>query len=253
MNNQIKITYHEAIAHCQVASDEHPYLERGFVENLKEIAEEINQNSTIKVVIFKGGMRNFCLGGSHHALTGEGHLEALPFYVADIPRLILSIKVPTIACMVGHALGGGLLLGLWCDLVALCESSLYGANFMSLGFTPGMGGTVVMEEAFGPFLARRLLYTGKLVKGREIRNMSCPISASVFDRDNVEGRCLEWADEMAHLPAVSTQMLKDNQNHRRKIILEEGLKEEQRMHQDLFSRQEIQQFIIDHHQQAKTP
>lgn len=249
MSKQIQVTYQGEIALLQIASDEHPYLEKGYVEELRLAVNELNDHPFIKVVIVTGGNMNFCLGGSHDSLTESNNLEALPFYVADIPRLLLSIKVPTIACMEGHAIGGGLLIGLWCDLCYLAESSLYGANFMALGFTPGMVGTIVVEQALGPYLARKYLFTGKLFKGKEIKSLNCPISSFVFPKQQLKQITLEIAEELCELPVVSLQLLKNNQSRLRKENLEEGLREEQKMHKRLFSQEEIKNFISEHHQQ----
>lgn len=251
MESQIRLEFKESLAIIYIASDENPYISPGFVEELKEVIDQLNQNQKIKVVIFKGGLKNFCLGENREALMAEEHLEKFPLYVAEIPRLILSIPIPTIACMTGHSIEGGLVLGLWCDLAALSESSLYGANFMPLGFTPSMGGTIVMKQAFGDFVARRLLFTGKLIKGREIRISGCPISANVFDRDNIEAHCLDWAEAMMKLPLVSIKKLKENQVVERRAILEKALKEEQSMQEELVTQEEIQKFIHSRHQQLR--
>lgn len=258
MSKQIQVTYQGEIALLQIASDEHPYLEKGYVEELRLAVNELNEHPFIKVVIVTGGNINFCLGGSHSSLTETGDFDEHPLsgknsihplYVAEIPKLILSIRVPTIACVEGHALGGGLLIGLWCDLCYLAETSLYGANFMALGFTPGMGGTIIVNEAFGSYLGKKLLFTGQILKGKEIKGLCCPISNFVFPKNQLKELCLDIAEELCELPLDSLLLLKENQTRVLKERLEKGAKEEGKMHQILFSQENVIKFIKEHHQQ----
>ena len=64
----------------------------------------------------------------------------------SILPLLLDCKIPTIAAMQGHALGGGLAFGCYADLIILAEECFYSANFMNHGFTPGMGATYVYQK-----------------------------------------------------------------------------------------------------------
>jgi methylglutaconyl-CoA hydratase len=51
------------------------------------------------------------------------------------------IPVPTIACIDGPALGGGLELALNCDMRIASKNSLLGLTETSLAIIPGAGGT----------------------------------------------------------------------------------------------------------------
>ena len=121
------------VVKLSISSTEDPYLRYGFTEELKVAIHTINKNKSLHTVIVSGTDDYFSAGASQDALLST-EIEHLPHYVADVPRLLLSINVPTIAIMKGHAIGGGLALGLWCDHCFLSEESLYGANFMTLWF-----------------------------------------------------------------------------------------------------------------------
>jgi enoyl-CoA hydratase/carnithine racemase len=140
--------------------------------------------------------------------------------------------------MAGHAIGGGLVLGLWCDVAVLAEESLYGANFMALGFTPGMGATAVMEEALGAPLSRELLLTGRLMKGREIRAAGAPVASHVVPRDAVLDRARSLARELADVPRAALVLLKQSLATQRRERLERALREEHGNHMQLFTREE---------------
>jgi methylglutaconyl-CoA hydratase len=100
-----------------------------------------------------------------------GKLEALP--------------IPTIAAIDGPALGGGLEMGLACDLrvAGLClylssafarltkvlghSVSKIGLPETSLGIIPGAGGTQRVTRIIGPSKAKDLIYTARTLTAAE--------------------------------------------------------------------------------------
>ena len=196
--------------------------------------------ASARCVVLQGGEDVFNSGA-----TSAGLLDLerpIIDYVAAIPRLLLGIPVPTIAAMSGHAVGGGLLLGLWCDDLVLAEHRLYGANFMALGLTPGMGATVALEEAFGGFLAREMLYTGRLLTGRELRRCGAPLP-HVVPGDEVRGFALRLAREFSRIPVSQLRLLRRTLSARRRIRLEVALSDEKQMHDTLFAAPEARALI----------
>ncbi len=189
---------------------------------IAELGEEV------RAVVIEGGERDFCLGATRETLVAPDAAEQLAHLTHELPRHILSIPVPTVAAMAGHAVGGGFALGLWADVVVLGDESLYGANFVTLGFTPGMGSTVVVEELVGAALAREMLFTGRLVKGRDLPLHSYP-------RSEVVTRARALAEEIASAPREVLLKLKQATAARRRARLEVALVEERAMHDSLFA------------------
>jgi enoyl-CoA hydratase/carnithine racemase len=189
----------------------------------------------VRCVILRGGREIFNSGATRAGLVD--YEQPITEYVGEIPRLLLEIPVPTVASMAGHAIGGGLLLGLWCDHIVMSEERLYGANFMALGFTPGMGATVALESAFGAMLAREMLYTGKLFTGAELRRRGAPLP-HVPPRAEVEDRARSLADDIAAVPPESARLLRRTFSERRLAQLESALKNESRMHREIFANPE---------------
>jgi polyketide biosynthesis enoyl-CoA hydratase PksI len=233
----------DGIASLLIATDEQPYLDQAALEAFAEVVPRVNADDTIRVLLLEGGRKYFSAGASRESLLGADARSRITTYAAELPRLLLQIQVPTVAVMEGHGIGGGLAIGLWCDLAVLAEESLYGANFMALGFTPGMGSTVVLEEALGAPLARDLLFTGRLIKGRELRAHQTPLSYAVEPRDAVRARALERAREIAAVPRPAAILLKANLTARRRAMLEPALGMEQAHHAELFESDETRRTI----------
>ena len=219
------------IVTLQIFTDDSLYIDADFVPRLQVAVDALAQDETIAAVILQGGSDYFSAGGARELLLSE-ELEAS---VEAMPRLLLSIPVPTIAAMTGHAIGGGLIAGLWCDMVALAEESLYGANFMQLGITPGMGATTVLEEMVGASLAREMLFSGRFMTGRELKESGCALAHAVVPKRCVLDRALSLATELADVPRHALLVLKERLAARRLARFESAWSEERAMHSRIFS------------------
>jgi polyketide biosynthesis enoyl-CoA hydratase PksI len=221
----------EGIVSLRVASDEAPYIEADFRDRFAAAVEALKADASVRAVLLEGGSRYFSAGASRASLLRADAGREVPRYAAELPLLVLEIPVPTIAVMAGHAIGGGFALGLLCDLPLLAEESLYGMNFMALGFTPGMGATVLLEEAFGAGLARELLFTGRVVKGRDLAARG----ARVLPRADMGRRAVALAAEVAAAPREALVRLKAMLAGRRRERLQRALEEERQSHEALFA------------------
>jgi enoyl-CoA hydratase/carnithine racemase len=226
----------DGVVAIQVATDASPYLDAAWAQGLITALEVVGRDEQVRAVVLEGGDRVFCAGASREALLNAGRRDDdVIGYAGRVSRALLAVPIPLVAAMAGHATGGGLLVGLLCDTAVLAEESLYGANFMALGFTPGMGASVVMEEAFGPLLGRQLLFTGELVTGRRIREANCPLSHAVHPRDRVRDRARELARTMAAAPRNALVLLRQMIRARRGVPLDLALTAERASHARLFA------------------
>ena len=224
----------DGVVSVSIATDSVPYLNPEFVARFSATVELVSADTSVRAVVLEGGQRYFSAGASREALLGVLTGEGIIDYTAQLTRAILAVPVPTIAAMAGHAIGGGFVLGLWCDMPLLAKESLYGANFMALGFTPGMGATTVLEEVLGGPLARELLFTGRLIKGRELKQMGCPLAHAVMPRAEVNERALSIAREIADVPREALLRLKESLGARRRTQAERAMEDEQANHRYLF-------------------
>jgi polyketide biosynthesis enoyl-CoA hydratase PksI len=203
---------------------------RAFSAGLASIAERPD----IRAVVLEGTGAQFCAGASREVLLGEDAARVVAILMSEIPRQLLAVPVPTVAALAGHAVGGGLTLGLWCDVAILAETALYGASFVDLGITPGMGSTIVLAEVFGPAFARELMLTGRLYTGEELRDRGGFSPGHIAPRANVRDRASALAEEIAGASAAAVRALKAHLARERLARLELALAEERTMHAELF-------------------
>lgn len=201
---------------------------------------EVRESPHAKVVILHGSGPVFCTGGTKSELLGivDGliRFDSVPLY-----RLLLDCELPVISAMQGHALGGGLVFGLYADIVILAEESLYGSNFTKYGFTPGMGATLIMPEKLGPSLAAEMMLTARSYHGGELRTRGVPFA--VAKRQEVVALALRMAKEIASKPLLTLKLLKQSLTRRLAQELPEAVRRETEMHQLTFAQPEVRERI----------
>ena len=167
--------------------------------------DTITAHPTAKVVLLTGLRETFCSGASRETLADLAAGRLRPDELT-LGRRLMALPTPVVAAAEGHAIGGGLALLVSADLAVIAQESRYGANFMALGITPGMGMTRLLETVMGRPLAHELLYIGDLRRGATLAG-AAPFNA-VLPRAEVRDRALHLARALAEKPRNSLIHLK---------------------------------------------
>jgi enoyl-CoA hydratase/carnithine racemase len=228
----------DGVASLRIASDAQPYIEATWADAFAASLAQLADDEAVRVVLLEGGDRYFLAGAHRAAFVTADAASTAKSYAAVAARALLALPTPVVAAAAGHAIGGGLLIALWCDVAVLAAESLYGANFMALGFTPGMGATYAVPEAFGAPLGRELLFTGRLLTGHEIRDACCPLSPAIRPRAQVLEHALLRARAIAEAPRAALVLLKQNLAARRREALEHAVSAEASAHTALCATQD---------------
>lgn len=216
---------------------------RAFVAELLQRLERCHQGD-VKVVVITGLPEVWCAGGDREVLLGLAEGEVAP-YDLTLTRALLEVPVPVVAAMAGHAVGGGFVFGLSCDLVLLGKESNYGCNFMNMGFTPGMGTTRLIQAALGEHLAAEMMFGGQYFRGSHFEGKSH--INYVLGRDKVDKRALKVARRMTDKPRFALELLKRSLVAPRRAAFEEARTVESLMHEICFAHPETRQLIADNY------
>ena len=217
-------------------------LSEAFVEDLLGCLERLGQDQEVKVCLVRGLPEVFCAGAPRELLVRLADGEVAPTDIVLSQRM-LELPVPAIAAMEGHATGGGLALGLCCDMVLMARESSYGCSFMNLGFTPGMGTTSLLEEAVGPYLAREMMLGGQYFRGSHFDGRGQV--NYVLPRDKVWPKAVSVARRMADKPRHALELLKRQQTVARLQRFQAAHTAEAQMHRICFDQPETRQRIKD--------
>jgi enoyl-CoA hydratase len=141
-------------------------------EGLGHALVELRDDADVRVVILVGaGDKAFVSGADisqfeknrHNAEASEEYSKksaAQRALLADYPK-------PTIACIRGFCLGGGMQVAMLADIRIASDNSQFGIPAAKLGIAYGYDGLKHLVSLVGPSWARLLMYTGMRIDSAE--------------------------------------------------------------------------------------
>lgn len=242
---ELAVVVTHGVAHVSLAdaSGRHE-LDEHLVDALVRTLDALGRDRAVKAVVFVGSAEVFCAGAPRALLERLARGELVPSDIR-LAKAVLEVPIPTIAAMEGHAVGGGLALGLCADIVLMSRESRYGASFMNMGFTPGMGMTRLLEHVLSPAMAHELLFTGELRRGADFEGRSG--INHVLPRAEVRARAFDIAARIAEKPRVALELLKRTLSVRRRQAFEESHTLEAMMHSITLAQPETRSAIEEHY------
>jgi enoyl-CoA hydratase/carnithine racemase len=176
---------------------------------LTQIAARLDADKSLRCVILTGaGDKAFCVGADVLAWSA---LEPLDMWRTWIKRghqafdQWARLRLPVIAAVNGHALGGGLELAAVADIRVAQLGAGFGLPEASIATVPGWSGTQRLVTLLGPARVKLLALTGRRIDADEafrIGLISEPASGNVLER----ARAI--ADEIRRMAPVSVQLVK---------------------------------------------
>jgi enoyl-CoA hydratase/carnithine racemase len=151
------------------------------------------------IVITGAGDRAFCAGvdvRDHLDGREKDMLRAVYDNYTAFEKL-RSHKIPTVALVKGHALGGGCELAALCDTVVAHEDATFGLPEISLGVFPPVA-AVYFPALIGYSATMRLMLTGETIQAKEALRLG--LAHQVLSSH----RFLSDAEELLAMLATST-------------------------------------------------
>ncbi len=121
-----------------------------------------------EVLILTGDGRAFVAGADIDGYVGITLAEFSAFQRLgrSVMQQIERLPQPVIAAVNGYALGGGFEIALSCDVIVASENARFGLPEAKLALLPGGGGTQRLPRLVGPYLAKRLIFSGEIIDAR---------------------------------------------------------------------------------------
>ena len=144
-------------------------LNSAVLDELDKTLDAVDQEAIRCLILTGAGEKSFVAGadiGEMSTLTkAEG--EAFGKKGNDVFRKLETFPIPVIAAVNGFALGGGCEISMSCDLRICSENAVFGQPEVSLGITPGFGGTQRLARIVGTGKAKEMIYGARNIKAEE--------------------------------------------------------------------------------------
>ena len=136
-----------------------------YMRELGAAIEAAGADAAVRVVVVRSASEKFfCAGADIKAFAAKGvdaNMDMIRLAHEALSSIARSPKL-FVACVAGHALGGGLEIALACDVRYAIEGRYrLGTPEVTLGLLPGNGGTQRLPRLIGAGPALELLVTGR--------------------------------------------------------------------------------------------
>jgi len=186
--------------------------------DLQDAMRVVERDDALRAVVLTGSVRvrdgvekqAFCAGADlkkHSA--GERTKEQKRDYIQlahETTRMLHVLPVPVIAAVNGPARGAGSEMAVACDLLFMAESATIAFPETGLGTFVGGGATYHLPRLVGMARARELVYSGRVLDGREALEMG--LAVRCLPLDELMDASLEMARTFAARAPVSMRFAK---------------------------------------------
>ncbi|RQP21766.1 enoyl-CoA hydratase/isomerase family protein [Piscinibacter terrae] len=180
------------------------------LEQLEACADSIERNPMIRSVVLTGdGQRAFCAGADINEWSSLPPLEMWRSWVRIGHRVFdrwARLRMPVIAALNGHALGGGLELAVTADVRICSSQALLGLPEASIATCPGWSGTQRLVRLVGPAHAKYMALAGQRIAASAA--LGWGLVDEVVEPGQVQDRAHELARQMAANAPVALQLTK---------------------------------------------
>lgn len=200
---------------------------------LAAFVKSASEDESIHCIVLAGNERAFCAGADLREYVDASTTEIVLRKMDLSWEALTRCPLPIIAAVRGYALGGGCELAMHADIIVASETAVFGQPEVRIGLMPGGGATQRLPRAVGKATAMHMLLTGSTICAREA--LSKGLVSAVVPDESVEEEAMKIALQIASLPRLAVQAIKESVIASLNTSLDTGLAMERRTFQTLFS------------------
>ena len=207
-------------------------LNAGLISELAQALAAFEADDAVGAIVLTGSEKAFAAGADIKEMKDKTFVEAyLGNFISDWERLAQCRK-PTIAAVAGYALGGGCEMALMCDFILAADNAKFGQPEITLGISPGAGGSQRLTRAVGKSKAMEMCLTGRMMDAAEAERSG--VASRVVPAAELVEEAVKTATAIAKLSRPSVLMAKEAVNRAFETTLAEGIRFERRLFHSLF-------------------
>jgi enoyl-CoA hydratase len=200
---------------------------------LTAAVDELENDPKIGAIVVTGSEKAFAAGADIKEMQAKNwpdtYLE--DFITRDWER-ITRCRKPVIAAVAGYALGGGCELAMMCDFILAADNAKFGQPEISIGVTPGAGGTQRLTRLVGKSKAMEMCLTGRMMDAQEAERVG--LVSRIVPAAELVAEAVKTAQRIAEMSRPVALMIKESVNRSYEVTLAEGVRFERRLFQSTF-------------------
>jgi enoyl-CoA hydratase len=204
---------------------------------LADVLDAVEASDDVRVIVLTGSReaKAFVAGADVTELRERDALGQRD--ASKRPRVyehVDGLKMPVIAAINGHALGGGCELAQACDVRIAFGKAKLGQPEINLGIMPGGGATQRLPRLVGEGQAMKLILSGELIDAHEAKDIGL-VEEVHDDFEAFEERVYDLAGSMAAKSPVALELAKKAVEASSRMDLEAGIEYEAELFALLFA------------------
>lgn len=207
-----------------------------FWDGMADLMAAVTEDRDVRVLVLSGAGRAFTAGldlmsmmprfpigtdGKPNGLR-QARLHQI---IRDMQGAITSVercRVPVIAAVHGHCIGGGVDLITACDIRLCAADAIFSVREVKLAMVPDVGTLQRLPAIVGQGVARELSYTGRDFDAAYAERVGL-VSRVLPDRESLHTAALELAGEIAANPPLAVEGTKAVLNAATRAATDQGL------------------------------
>ena len=209
-------------------------LNAQLMDELSAALDAAEHDPAIHCIVITGSERAFAAGADIKEMATKSYADVYgeDFITKNWERAS-QIRKPVIAAVSGYALGGGCELAMMCDFIIAAENAKFGQPEITLGVSPGAGGTQRLTRFIGKAKAMDMVLTGRMMDAAEAER--CGLVSRVVAADKLIDEALAAAKTIGAMSLNAVMLTKEMVNAAYETPLAQGVKLERRLFHSLFA------------------
>ncbi|MEW6391481.1 MAG: enoyl-CoA hydratase [Pseudomonadota bacterium] len=194
----------------------------------------VEADDAVGCIVLTGSAKAFAAGADIKEMSDKTYAQMFKqdFFTAGA-RAVEQCRKPIIAAVSGYALGGGCELAMMCDFILASDTAKFGQPEVTLGVTPGIGGTQRLTRLVGKSKAMDMILTGRMMDATEAERAG--LVSRIFPADALVTEALAVAAKIAAQSPLAVAMNKELVEAAYETTLTTGVALERRLFHSLFA------------------
>ena len=178
------------------------------INEIIDVCNRFDKHDDVHIIFMNSSAEKFFSNGlDPKALMEEGFEVCFQAVIRMVYELY-ALKKPMVACINGYALAGGAVLGILADYRFANPKLKYSFNEVLLGLTMPQILFDIIKNTVGPFHAKHLSQTGKVVKANDAIAMG--LVDKIFENEQLYAHSLHFAKRLSRMSPISLRQFKKN-------------------------------------------